>query len=53
MVRLLEPVLDAMEIPSFRLEGPADFSNIARAWDTAWEHSRATVLVVGHYTLWD
>lgn len=53
MVRLLEPVLDAMEIPSFRLEGPADFGNIERAWNTAWEQSRATVLCVGHYTLWD
>lgn len=53
MVRLLEPVLDAMEIPSFRLEGPEDFGNISRAWDTAWRESRAMVLVVGHYTLWD
>ena len=53
MVRLVEPVLDAMEIPSFRLEGPADFGNIGRAWDTAWQESRATVLIVGHYTLWD
>lgn len=52
-VRLLEPVLDAMEIPSFRLESPADFGNIERAWNTAWEKSRATVLCVGHYTFWD
>ena len=52
MVRLLEPVLDALEIRHWRLESPDDLPNISRAIDWAFAHQTPAVVAVGAYTDW-
>ena len=52
MVRLLEPMLDALEVRYWRLESPDDLPNIARAIDWAHKNHAPAVLAVGAYTEW-
>lgn len=49
MVRMLEPLLDTLEIPHWRLEGPADSDNIERAWRASRERKGPAALLVGHF----
>ncbi len=53
MVSLLEPVLDAMSIPSFRLEHPGDVAAIDRAIESAHARQQPAALLIGHYTSWE
>lgn len=49
MVRMLEPLLETLDIPYWRLEGPGDAGNIDLACKAAFEQSRPTALIVGHF----
>lgn len=49
MVRMLEPLLETLDIPYWRLEGPVDAPNIELACKAAFEQSRPTALIVGHF----
>lgn len=49
MVRMLEPLLENLDIPYWRLEGPGDVGNIESACEAAFEHNRPTALIVGHF----
>jgi sulfopyruvate decarboxylase TPP-binding subunit len=53
VVRRLEPLLDALEIPYFRLERPADVSVVSRAFRVAHEQERPAAVLVGAHTTWD
>ena len=53
MVRMLEPLLEMLEVPYWRLEGPEDIPNIERAWRASRERSGPSVLIVGHFIGWD
>lgn len=46
-VRLLEPTLAIWGVPSYRLEGPKDLSNIAAAWEKAWSSRGPSAAIVG------
>jgi sulfopyruvate decarboxylase subunit alpha len=49
MVRILEPLLETLDIPYWRIEGPGDAGNIEVACNAAFEQSRPTALIVGHF----
>ena len=49
MVRMLEPLLETLEVPYWRLEGPADIPNIEHAYLASRERSGPTALIVGHF----
>lgn len=53
MVRLLEPLLDTLEVPYWRLEGPEDTPNIRKAFQAAFEKEWPTALLIGANTGWD
>lgn len=53
MVSLVEPVLDAMQVPWTRLERPADLPAVPAAIDAAFSRSGPSVLLIGHYTAWE
>ena len=46
-VRIVEPVLDAMEISHSQIEEPHDVENIAKNIDTAYQNSRPHIFLVG------
>ena len=46
-VRMLEPTLQTWGVPTFRLEGPQDVGNIAKAYQRAQEDQGPTALIVG------
>ncbi|MEX2446450.1 MAG: thiamine pyrophosphate-binding protein, partial [Dehalococcoidia bacterium] len=50
MVRYAEPLLDALEIPHFLLDRPADIGRLAEAFRTAEERSGPVALLVGMMT---
>ncbi|MCO4262514.1 thiamine pyrophosphate-binding protein [Pseudarthrobacter sp. MDT3-26] len=52
VVRLLEPLLDTLEIPHLSLEGPEDIGNVRRAYELSRERSWPTALVIGVPTAW-
>lgn len=52
MVRLLEPLLDTLEIPYWRLEGPQDSENIETAWRASRSRQGPAALLVGHFVGW-
>lgn len=52
VVRRTEPLLDALEIPHFRLESPKDIDNVSRAFSIAHEHSLPAAVLVGAHTSW-
>lgn len=47
VVSLLEPTLATWSVPFFRLETPADLSNVAQAWKAAWESRGPSAALVG------
>ena len=51
-VNKVEPVLDALEIPYWRLETASDVEHVMTAFKTAADNQCATVLLVGHYLAW-
>lgn len=53
VVRRTEPLLDALEIPHFRLESPDDLPVIRRAIDVSEEQLRPAAVLVGAHTTWD
>ena len=53
VVAMLEPVLDALGIRSWRLESPADLDNVGEAIDYAYSESAPAAIVVGAYTAWN
>ncbi|EHP42171.1 thiamine pyrophosphate enzyme, N-terminal TPP-binding domain-containing protein [Cupriavidus basilensis OR16] len=52
MVRLLEPVLDALDVPCWRLEAAADLRHIDAAFDAAHARGGAAALIVGAPIAW-
>ena len=52
VVRRTEPLLDALEIPHFRLETPADAGLISAAFRVAHDHETPAVVLVGAHTSW-
>lgn len=46
-LRIVEPVLDAMEVPHHLIEEPADLAKIGPAIDKAYAESSCVVLLVG------
>lgn len=53
VVRLLEPLLDTLEVEYFRLEGPEDLGNIKKGFEFAFEKNWPTALLIGAHTAWD
>ncbi|KCV28236.1 thiamine pyrophosphate enzyme, N-terminal TPP binding domain protein [Bordetella bronchiseptica SBL-F6116] len=53
MVSLLEPVLDALTIPYWTIEGDDDVPVIEQAWSSALRRMQPSAVIVGNYTLWD
>lgn len=53
VVRRTEPLLDALEIPYFRLESPADVGVIRTAFERAHAEETPVVVLVGAHTSWD
>lgn len=49
MVRVLEPLLETLEIPYWRLECADDHENIGLACQAAFERGGPTALIVGHF----
>lgn len=49
MVRMLEPLLETLDIPYWRAEGPQDAHYIELACEAAFEQGRPTALIVGHF----
>ena len=49
MVRMLEPLLETLDIPYRRLEAPGDVKNIELACEAAFKGERPTALIVGHF----
>lgn len=52
-VRQLEPLLDALRIPHFRLESRDDISAIQHAFHLSHERSEPAAVLVGAHTSWD
>ncbi len=52
VVRLLEPLLNTLEIPFLRLEGPEDIGNVRRAFELSRTQSWPAALLVGVPTGW-
>lgn len=52
MVNRMEPLLEALGIPVWRLDKTEDVVKITEAADTAFEESRPAVLLIGTYTNW-
>lgn len=52
VVRLLEPLLETLEIPFLRLEEPGDIGNIRRAFELSRQRSWPTAVLVGAPTGW-
>lgn len=49
MVRMLEPLLDTLGIPYWRLESPDDIGNIEKAYLASREGLGPAALIVGHF----
>lgn len=52
MVRIMEPVLDALEVPWIRMDTDADVSQIEKAYAIAHQRRTASVLLVGAPMPW-
>ena len=52
MVRVLEPMLDALGVPHVRLERPADLGRLDEAYRMAQEKSTAAIAIVGAPMAW-
>ena len=49
MVRMLEPLLENLEIPFWRMETQNDLMNIEEAWISSRQRKGPTALIVGHF----
>ena len=49
MVRMLEPLLDNLKIPYWRVETQQDLSNAKEAWHASRETSGPSALILGHF----
>jgi sulfopyruvate decarboxylase TPP-binding subunit len=49
MVRMLEPLLETLDIPYWRLESLKDRENIGLACEAAFKRGGPTALIVGHF----
>lgn len=52
-VSMVEPLLDALQIPRYRLESPADIAVIREAFDRAHADETATAVLVGAHMSWE
>lgn len=52
MVRILEPLLETLEIPFWRMEGPEDIDGVSKAWTAAQERSGPAAVIAGHFVGW-
>jgi len=52
MVRVMEPMLDALDIPYFRLERPSDLGQLEQAYTVAQQRSTAAVILLGAPMAW-
>ncbi|MDH4375682.1 MAG: thiamine pyrophosphate-binding protein [Ramlibacter sp.] len=52
MVRVMEPMLDALDIPYFRLERPTDLGLLDQAYEVAQQRSTAAVILLGAPMSW-
>lgn len=53
VVRKTEDLLDALDIPHFRLESPDDLPVIRKAFDTAHDAELPAAVLIGAHTSWD
>lgn len=53
VVNLVEPMLGAMDVPHWRLDGPGDIANIAEAARVSEARQAPAALLIGHYTAWN
>ncbi|MEH6944825.1 thiamine pyrophosphate-binding protein [Bacillus sp. JJ722] len=53
VVRILEPLLDMLEVPYLCLEGPEDIGNIQKAFEISRKHQSPAALLIGAHTAWD
>lgn len=49
MVYMLEPLLELLDVPFWRVEKPEDAQNIGLAWREANYRSGPTALIIGHF----
>ncbi|WP_413460509.1 thiamine pyrophosphate-binding protein [Herbaspirillum huttiense] len=49
MVRMLEPLLDTLDIPYWHLDAPGDEKNITAAWKASRDRKGPVVLIAGHF----
>lgn len=52
MVRIMQPVLDALDVPSLALDSDADLGHIDEAYEIAHQRRSAVVLLVGAPMSW-
>ena len=52
VVFMLEPLLETLGVPYWRLEGPDDMGNVEAAWKASRERSGPAALIVGHFVGW-
>ena len=52
VVFMLEPLLETLGVPYWRLEGPDDMGNVEAAWKSSRERSGPAALIVGHFVGW-
>lgn len=52
MVRILEPLLETLEIPYWRLECQDDIGGISKAWRAAQDSGGPAVAIAGHFVGW-
>ena len=52
IVNRLEPMLDLLDIPHWRVEGRDDVSMLSAAYKSCQERSRPSALLFGHYIAW-
>lgn len=49
MVYMLEPLMELLDIPYWRVEKPEDVGHISLAWKTSRHRSGPTALILGHF----
>ncbi|WP_374619352.1 thiamine pyrophosphate-binding protein [Pandoraea sp.] len=52
MVRMLEPLLDTLDIPYWRLESSKDADGLVSAWNASRQRSGPAVAIAGHFLGW-
>lgn len=53
VVNLVEPMLDALGIPHWRLDTPQDLPNIEKAAQASVSRQMPAAVLIGHYTAWN